>query len=129
MGTIFFACVGHECKYTNICPHTLSSVFQIKFQFINFQIRFGFGIMDAEIIVNMAKLWNNVPAKIECTTSGIRQKFSGRSGSGHSGDITENDIYEIVFSSECKIDSLEHVQAVINVDHPVRGQLEVNLKL
>ena len=90
---------------------------------INFS--FGFGILDAETIVNMAKLWKKVPDKMECKVSGVKQTLGSRSMSGSNLMIGENDIHEMVFRSQCNITSLEHVQVVINIDHPSRGQLEV----
>ena len=83
--------------------------------------------MDAETIVNMAKLWKNVPEKMECKVSGSKQSLGSRSRSGNSLTIGENDIHELVFRSYCNITSLEHVQVVVNIDHPSRGQLEVLL--
>ena len=83
--------------------------------------------MDAETIVNMAKLWKKVPDKMECKVSGVKQTLGSRSMSGSNLMIGENDIHEMVFRSQCNITGLEHVQVVINIDHPSRGQLEVLL--
>ena len=87
--------------------------------------------MDAEVIVNMAKLWKNVPDKKQCILSGSKSsdiKSQRNSVASLRRQITENDVYEIVFTSDnCDIASLEHVQTIVNVNHPSRGQIEVML--
>ena len=96
--------------------------------------RFGFGILDAKTIVEMASVWKNVPDKTLCRLKGEKSEDL------HSRTIAEKtvepdisdvaDVVSIKFDCEdadCNIDSLEHVQAVINVQHPQRGQLEALL--
>ena len=78
----------------------------------------------------MAKLWKNVPDKKQCSIAGAKSsdnKSHRNSAMGLQRQITENDVYEIVFTSNCDIESLEHVQTNINVNHPSRGQIEVML--
>jgi len=92
---------------------------------INYNPRFGFGILDGAAIVDMALIWENVAEKTTCEIIGIKQKneFTNRKNK-----ISENDIVETVFDvSECEIDSLEHVQVIINVEHHNRGAIEVVL--
>ena len=92
-----------------------------------FLFRFGFGILDGDTIVSMAEKWDNVPDKVSCEIAGDMQKqeFNNRKTGV---DINEADVVEIMFNiTGCKIDSLEHVQAIINVAHPNRGAIEVVL--
>jgi len=92
--------------------------------------RFGFGILDADSIVEMASVWNNVPAKSQCQLKGEKtQDLELRETRGNvENDISEKDVVAIKFSSEeCDITTLEQVQAIINVQHPQRGQVEALL--
>ena len=83
--------------------------------------------MDGSALVSMAQTWQNVPEKISCEFVGRKasQDFSSRkAGEG----VKDTDVMEIIFEvSSCKIMSLEHVQAIITVEHPNRGALEVVL--
>ena len=81
--------------------------------------------MDGDAIVEMALTWENVPEKNTCEIFGIKQK---NELNNRKAKIVDTDVAEIMFDvSDCKIDSLEHVQAIINVEHPNRGALEVVL--
>ena len=93
----------------------------------NFQniVRFGFGILDAETIVNMAQVWVNVREASECNVLGVAQPLEG-DRMGARGLVTDNDVYEIVFHSDCDI-TLEHVVTSVSIDHPSRGDLEIML--
>ena len=73
----------------------------------------------------MAKKWNNVPDQISCNLAGLMKE---NESVDRSNDIDDNDIVEIIFDvSSCNIAALEHVQALINVNHPNRGSIEVVL--
>lgn len=92
--------------------------------------RFGFGILDANTIVEMASVWNNVPEKSECRLEGekVQDLHTRRTGESGVRDISEENVVALKFSSEeCDVDTLEQVQAIINVQHPQRGQLEALL--
>ena len=97
---------------------------------LSYNPRFGFGILDAETIVNMALVWRNVAEKTECVIAGTKQNLGADTRMRSRDLLTDNDVVEIIFNSNnnnCGITSLEHVQAVVNIDHPVRGQLEILL--
>jgi len=92
---------------------------------LQYNPRFGFGILDGDAIIEMALAWKKVPEKNTCEILGIMQKTDFRN---RKANITEKDVVEVLFNaSKCKINSLEHVQAVVNVEHPKRGDLEVVL--
>ena len=92
--------------------------------------RFGFGILDANTIVEMASVWNNVPASSQCHLTGetTQDLDTRQTENDNENDIGEKDVVAIKFSSEeCDIDSVEQVEAIINVQHPVRGEVEALL--
>ena len=82
--------------------------------------RFGFGILEADTIVGLARGWASVPEAAECRVAGRRV-----AGTRSRGAVTEADVAEVVFSVTCSLE-LEHVEAVVTVQHPSRGQLEVS---
>ena len=105
-------------------PRWLILIGKKLLKLVQLTFRFGFGIMDAEKIVNLAKSWENVGEKTLCRVEGINH---GRVASRSlTGDIDDNEVYELRFPSDCDI-TLEHVQVLVTVEHPVRGQLEVVL--
>ena len=78
--------------------------------------RFGFGIMDAEKIVSLARKWENIGEKTLCRVEGVNHgRVSSRS---LKGDIDDNEVYELSFPSDCDI-TLEHVQVLVTVERPV----------
>ena len=80
--------------------------------------------MDAGKIVHLARKWQNIGEKIVCRVEGINHgRVSSRS---LAGDIDDNEVYELTFPSDCAI-RLEHVQVLVTVDHPARGELEAVL--
>ena len=60
-------------------PH--SRIFYLQVVII---FRFGFGILDAETIVNMAQVWVNVGEKTECTVLGLKHENDRMRGNNQS---------------------------------------------
>ncbi|XP_032794407.2 neuroendocrine convertase 1 isoform X1 [Daphnia magna] len=91
---------------------------------IRFNSRFGFGMMNAAKYVLAAMNWTSVPGKSICTTlsdSNLPVLFTNREwgavtfeSDGCAGTLNE-------------VNYLEHVEVIVNIEYPVRGQLEIDL--
>lgn len=81
---------------------------------------FGFGLMNAEAMINAAKNWTLVSQQIECTESGPDNSLT----IGVSREIVSN-----IATASCgnKIERLEHVEAHITFDCIRRGEVELFL--
>ena len=86
---------------------------------------FGFGLMNAQNMVEAAKTWRNVPAKSVCTVNvplNVNKQFSV----GKPAKIT--------FSTDaCKgtndaVNFLEQIEVTSTVSYPYRGAISINLK-
>uniref|UniRef100_A0A915PEJ1 P/Homo B domain-containing protein n=1 Tax=Setaria digitata TaxID=48799 RepID=A0A915PEJ1_9BILA len=86
--------------------------------------RFGFGIMDANAFVTVAKTWQNVPEQHVCTT--IFPTFSKR-------QINDASVTVIKFHTDgCvgqknEVNFLEHIQLVLDAYYPIRGHLSISI--
>ena len=77
---------------------------------LQYNPRFGFGILDAERIVQMALSWQQVGKADQCEVAGQRARLGARLA-----EITEADVAELVFTVEknCHLKSLEHLQLLL----------------
>ena len=75
--------------------------------------------------MNMASVWVNVREASESNILGIKQPLGG-DRIGARGLVTDNDVYEIVFHSDCDM-TVEHVVTSVTIVHPTRGDLEIML--
>ncbi|KAI9560352.1 hypothetical protein GHT06_014369 [Daphnia sinensis] len=99
---------------------------------MRFNSRFGFGMMNAAKYVQAAINWTSVPAKSICTTPSesnvfivIHQQFTCSVYDRQWGTVTFK-------SNGCagtlnEVNFLEHVEVIVNIEYPVRGQLEIDL--
>lgn len=81
---------------------------------------FGFGLMNAEAMINAAKNWTLVSQQIECTESGTDTSLT----IGASREVVSN-----INTTSCgdKIERLEHVEAHITFECTRRGEVELFL--
>lgn len=81
--------------------------------------RFGYGLMNAFGLVSAAANWTTVPEKFLCLVDAIQENVT---------IYHRNDVHLEIDASSCStINYLEHVELQINIDYPVRGNLEVYL--
>ncbi|CAH3171145.1 unnamed protein product [Porites lobata] len=76
---------------------------------------YGFGLMDAEKMVQLAKRWNTVPEQRTCEVSGT-----------DTNRAIPSDVFLTVKS--CDIKFLEHVQVKVDLDFARRGYLYLELQ-
>lgn len=81
--------------------------------------RFGFGLLNADELVRQAQGWTTVPDKAECTVNGLAINASFARGERAAVLFVVDDCSQVKF--------LEHVEAVSNLEYPVRGALEMYL--
>nr|AAB30556.1 Lfur2 [Lymnaea stagnalis] len=86
-------------------------------------LRYGYGLMDASAMVDLALLWNTVPEKHECQVM----------SDVHSVTLTAHTKYQNeIHTDGCKgtsteVNYLEHVQAVISLTYESRGNVVIYL--
>lgn len=85
---------------------------------------YGFGLMDAGAMVMLAKNWTRVPEQHLCTVDGLEGQGKEISSSGLTVRIQTTGCQE---NPDNHARFLEHVQARITIDHPVRGDLTIAL--
>ena len=90
-------------------------------------LRFGFGILDGREAIKIAASWQNVPPQEKCQVQG--QKSVSLGDSARALGMNEGGVVGVSFEvlPGCKVESLEHVEVVVSVEHPRRGELEVVL--
>jgi hypothetical protein len=86
--------------------------------------RYGFGLMNAGRMVEVAKTWTNVPPMVSCMT--LNSKFRVNSVQ------TTNSLEAVLNTDACantpnEINYIEQVEVIVTITAPVRGQLEVFL--
>ncbi|KAG6457643.1 hypothetical protein O3G_MSEX010420 [Manduca sexta] len=87
---------------------------------LRFDIRFGFGLMNASGLVTAALNWTTVPEKSICrmTTSPIDGE--GRISSKESVTV-------LIKLEECVVNYAEHIELVTNIEYSRRGALQIYL--
>jgi len=86
--------------------------------------RYGYGLMDAGRLVEMAQEWTVVPQQRNCTTKVIQNSSQYREIKGRTPIIVPFDIH-----SDCYqyVDRLEHVMVKLTLDFDRRGDLKISL--
>jgi len=94
---------------------------------LDYNPRFGFGILDGGEAIKIAASWQNVPPQEKCQVQG--QKSVSLGDSARALGMNEGGVVGVSFEvlPGCKVESLEHVEVVVSVEHPRRGELEVVL--
>ncbi|VVD01658.1 unnamed protein product [Leptidea sinapis] len=83
-----------------------------------FDLRFGFGLLNAEALVVAALNWTTVPRKHICAASPHLSKSESIS-SLRDADVT--------VEVGCDVNYLEHVELVVSLNYTRRGALEIYL--
>lgn len=90
---------------------------------LRYNLRFGYGLMNAAKFVSAARNWTSVPPKSICVIQAAKQPI----------DFSSTNWASVEFKSDgCKgsvneVNYLEHVEVIVNIDFPVRGRLEIDL--
>ncbi|GBP21767.1 Neuroendocrine convertase 1 [Eumeta japonica] len=86
---------------------------------LRFDLRFGFGLLDAGALVAAALNWTRVPAKTVCRV---------RSSIPDIVILSTGATIDVLFSvDDCAVNYLEHVELIVNIRYNRRGALEVDL--
>ncbi|KAK7866825.1 hypothetical protein R5R35_005255 [Gryllus longicercus] len=86
--------------------------------------RFGFGLMNAAALVAHAANWTTVPPAALCLVPAT---------SGGNATLRAGGRVEVAFDTDAcagtddEVNYLEHVQVEVNIDYPIRGELQVFL--
>lgn len=87
-----------------------------------FDVRFGFGLLNAGALVKMALNWTSVPNNHVCHVNAAPSKEEEvRLSSGQNVDIF------ISVEGDCDVNYIEHVEVTINLRYSRRGALEIYL--
>lgn len=93
---------------------------------LRYNLRFGFGLMNADTAVDAAKRWINVPKKSICTVH--------RNDSNVDRKLTSSNSFEVYFDAAVcpsnettTVNYIEHVQIVFTMAYNRRGAVEVEL--
>lgn len=77
---------------------------------------YGFGRVNAETAVNLAKTWTTVNPQFSLKSKKVTVNTAVPSAAPLTSAITVNDDFAV-----------EHVEVILNATHPARGQLEITL--
>ena len=90
-------------------------------------LRFGFGILDGGKAVAIGASWQNVPPQKSCNVQGEKSVSLGESVRALGMD--EGSVVAVSFEvpHHCEVEFVEHVEVVLSVEHPRRGEVEVVL--
>ena len=90
-------------------------------------LRFGFGILDGGKAVAIAASWKNVPPQKSCQVQG--EKLVSLGESVRALGLDEGSVVAVSFEvpNHCQVAFVEHVEVVLSVEHPRRGEVEVVL--
>jgi subtilisin-like proprotein convertase family protein len=86
-------------------------------------LRYGYGLMDASAMVNLALMWNTVPAKRECMVETSVNHENLDSHVKFTAQVESNGC----LGESTEVNYLEHVQAVISLTYLRRGDVIIYL--
>ncbi|BFZ01777.1 hypothetical protein BsWGS_04815 [Bradybaena similaris] len=86
-------------------------------------LRYGYGLMDASAMVNLALLWNTVPIKHECLIQTNINHESLEGGTKFTAHVEATACQ----GQSTEVNYLEHVQAVITLTYQRRGDIVIYL--
>ena len=90
--------------------------------------QYGFGLLDAWRLVNAAKIWKRVPilTSFSPPTIGYNEKIPKQNEqSAQMGTLRLSATVSARDAEEHKINTLEHVQITLTIEHGRRGDVEV----
>lgn len=91
---------------------------------LRFNIRFGFGLVNGAKFVETAVNWTTVPAKSICVIPAINQNPVALNNTVEASVEFQSD--GCVATSD-EVNYLEHVEVLLTIEYPVRGNLEIDL--
>ncbi|XP_035256082.1 neuroendocrine convertase 2-like [Anguilla anguilla] len=90
---------------------------------LEFNHLFGYGVLDAGGMVNMALEWKTVPERFHCVAGSVQEVHKIQSGHKLLLSITTDACH----GKDNFVRYLEHVQAVVTVNASRRGDLSINM--
>ncbi|XP_013149101.1 PREDICTED: neuroendocrine convertase 1-like [Papilio polytes] len=114
--------VQHLIVWTSeFSPLSHNPGWQINGAGFRFDVRFGFGLLNAAALVKSALNWTTVPEKCSCRIEAPRLKEADRRIS------TKEDVNIEIYVENCGVNYIEHVELVVNAKYKRRGALEIYL--
>ncbi|KPI97092.1 Neuroendocrine convertase 1 [Papilio xuthus] len=114
--------VQHLIVWTSeFSPLSHNPGWQINGAGFRFDIRFGFGLLNAAAIVKSALNWTTVPEKFICRIE------TSRLNEADSKITTAKSVNIKIYVENCGVNYIEHVELVVNAEHKRRGALEIYL--
>lgn len=115
--------VQHLIAWTSeYAPLTANPGWQINGAGLYFDVRFGFGLMNAGALVTKALNWTTVPraytCRVDTTPAGVGE---ARLSSRENVDVT------LIVDYDCNVNYIEHVELIVNIRYSRRGALEIYL--
>ncbi|CAH2049099.1 unnamed protein product, partial [Iphiclides podalirius] len=114
--------VQHLIVWTSeYAPLSHNPGWQVNGAGFRFDVRFGFGLLNAGALVKAALDWHNVPEKDAC-------RYDALPTSGRDSIISSKEIFEVTVTVEnCAVNYIEHVELILNAKYSRRGALEIYL--
>ncbi|XP_022824749.1 neuroendocrine convertase 1-like isoform X2 [Spodoptera litura] len=115
--------VQHLIVWTSeYAPLSANPGWQINGAGLYFDVRFGFGLLNAGALVKTALNWTTVPRDYVCrVNSAPSEEGNTRLWSRHHIEVL------ITVDDDCLVNFVEHVEVSINVKYSRRGALEIYL--
>lgn len=86
---------------------------------------YGFGLINPKKMVEKALNWVNVPIQKSCTSKHVFTNEPIPESSGGNGN--GNGLVTTISMPRCNIDFVEHVELIVFLEHPTRGEVEISL--
>lgn len=113
--------VQHLIVWTSeYAPLSANPGWQLNGVGLRFDIRFGFGLMNAGGLVKAALNWTNVPEKSICRLKASPSEYENKLTTGEGVDI-------LLDVENCVVNYLEHVEVISNIKYTRRGALQISL--
>lgn len=90
--------------------------------------RFGFGLLDAQAMVQAALNWTNVGPRDRCLLSPEAPWTLPRSMASSGGDDGDREVQLAFDAQNCPLEALEHVQVHLDLEYSQRGALDAYLR-
>ncbi|CAH0588208.1 unnamed protein product [Chrysodeixis includens] len=114
--------VQHLIVWTSeYAPLSANPGWQINGAGLYFDVRFGFGLLNAGALVTMALNWTTVPRKHVCRVDAASYGEDTSLSSGQNIDVL------IHVEDDCVVNYIEHIEVLMNIRYDRRGALEIYL--
>ncbi|XP_053611965.1 neuroendocrine convertase 1-like isoform X2 [Plodia interpunctella] len=115
--------VQHLIVWTSeYAPLSSNPGWQINGAGFRFDIRFGFGLLNAGALVATSLNWTSVPEKSIC-----RVKSSSSENNREKLYSKDKLVVPLEVDKSCSVNHIEHVEMIINVQYTRRGALQIYL--